>query len=763
MEVMTPTKPEPAQAQDREAAIRTFLIADVRGYTHFTREHGDEAAARVAAKFAEVSTEAVEAFHGELIETRGDEILAVFDSPRRALRAAVELQDAFAHELALDPSLPLRVGIGLAAGEAVPVGDGFRGNALNIASRLCGRAEAGVVLATEELVGLAGTIDGLVYEAFAPLELKGVDGAVRPLKVASARPGLPPSLPEPPGGPLPDLPPELDPASAISGREHDLRVLRWYWRRARHGHGRAVFISGDSGAGKTRLAAELARVARAESAAIVYAACAGPADQAIAQVQEAVAGSGPTLLVADDLDQAGGTLLDTVRAAVASLAGRPFLLVGTLRTDDSPLVASLLSRADHGGRGPNPARPPARRRWRRRARPPAASRSPDEALAGGGRRGLRRRRRVDRRRHGAPRRRRDPGRRRDAQRADPGRCDPGQRRPRANVERGRSAAAVRREAERALESVVRAEGAAAVIPLAGDQERHRRLLQLALVDHYGYARSVAVAARTLDPYHIGVALGVAQSAVAAYSTLERSLPGLRTPSEADFLAAQELRELAVPAALPPPPAQPPPPSPPPPPPQGAPPPPAESPPPPQHSPPPPASPSPTLPPSPATRLGSVVSAFSGAVALPSLIARVGRGELDADDAAATLSRAVVELAEARAQLALAKPPSRLHSRAALLEPWLDASLDDVLAVQTWLAVVQAGGDGEPYLAEHRAAARRARPRRSRVQEGARARPERGLTSQRSVRAAAGSATRIAAKISAQPVRPTTPSRSPSRT
>ena len=36
MEVMTSTKPEPAQAQDREAAIRTFLIADVRGYTHFT-------------------------------------------------------------------------------------------------------------------------------------------------------------------------------------------------------------------------------------------------------------------------------------------------------------------------------------------------------------------------------------------------------------------------------------------------------------------------------------------------------------------------------------------------------------------------------------------------------------------------------------------------------------------------------------------------------------------------------------------------------
>ena len=34
------------------AHIRTFLIADVRGYTVFTQERGDEAAAALAGKFA---------------------------------------------------------------------------------------------------------------------------------------------------------------------------------------------------------------------------------------------------------------------------------------------------------------------------------------------------------------------------------------------------------------------------------------------------------------------------------------------------------------------------------------------------------------------------------------------------------------------------------------------------------------------------------------------------------------------------------------
>jgi class 3 adenylate cyclase len=46
------------------AEIRTFLIADVRGYPLFTQERGDEAAAKLAAKFASLAREAVEARGG---------------------------------------------------------------------------------------------------------------------------------------------------------------------------------------------------------------------------------------------------------------------------------------------------------------------------------------------------------------------------------------------------------------------------------------------------------------------------------------------------------------------------------------------------------------------------------------------------------------------------------------------------------------------------------------------------------------------------
>src|SRR4029450_436669 len=111
----------------------TFLIADVRGYTAFTRQRGDAEAARLAKRFADVARDAVEARSGRVIELRGDEVLAVFKSPDQAVRAAVELQAACEEEVAADPTLPLLVGVGIDVGEAVPVEDGFRGAALNTA------------------------------------------------------------------------------------------------------------------------------------------------------------------------------------------------------------------------------------------------------------------------------------------------------------------------------------------------------------------------------------------------------------------------------------------------------------------------------------------------------------------------------------------------------------------------------------------------------------------------------------------------------
>jgi class 3 adenylate cyclase len=171
---------------DGPSGVRTFLIADVRGYSRFTEEYGDEAAARLAAKFADVVAEEVEAHGGRVVEIRGDEALAVFTSARQAIRAGVDLQGQFDEETEADSNLPLRVGIGIDSGEAIALEDGsFRGAALNVAARLCGRAHGGDVLLSEGTSRLAGRLAGLQYIDRGRVHLKNIPDPIHIFKVYS--------------------------------------------------------------------------------------------------------------------------------------------------------------------------------------------------------------------------------------------------------------------------------------------------------------------------------------------------------------------------------------------------------------------------------------------------------------------------------------------------------------------------------------------------------------------------------------------------
>ena len=168
------------------SGVHTFLIADVRGYSRYTEEFGDEAAAELAATFAKLVGDGVEAHDGRVVELRGDEALAVFDSARQALRAAVELQAQFNEPEDLGIELPLKVGIGIDSGEAVQLEDGsFRGAALNVAARLCGRAHGGEVLLSEGTARLAGRVAGLHYTDRGRVRLKNIPEPIHLFQVYS--------------------------------------------------------------------------------------------------------------------------------------------------------------------------------------------------------------------------------------------------------------------------------------------------------------------------------------------------------------------------------------------------------------------------------------------------------------------------------------------------------------------------------------------------------------------------------------------------
>ena len=137
------------EAEARPAGrVQAFLIADIRGYSTFTAQRGAAAAAHLATTFTDLSRDAIMARGGQVLGLRGDEVLAAFDSPGQAVRAALDIQFACAEATAAEPEFPLGVGAGMDFGEAVAVDDGYHGAAINMAARLCSQAAAGQVLVT---------------------------------------------------------------------------------------------------------------------------------------------------------------------------------------------------------------------------------------------------------------------------------------------------------------------------------------------------------------------------------------------------------------------------------------------------------------------------------------------------------------------------------------------------------------------------------------------------------------------------------------
>jgi hypothetical protein len=109
----------------------------------------------------------------------------VFTSARQAIRAAVDLQARFGEETE-SAAIPLRVGIGVDSGEAVQLPDGsFRGAALNVAARLCGRAHGGEVILSEATSRLAGRLEGLRYSDRGRVHLKNIPEPVHIVQVYS--------------------------------------------------------------------------------------------------------------------------------------------------------------------------------------------------------------------------------------------------------------------------------------------------------------------------------------------------------------------------------------------------------------------------------------------------------------------------------------------------------------------------------------------------------------------------------------------------
>jgi pimeloyl-ACP methyl ester carboxylesterase/DNA-binding winged helix-turn-helix (wHTH) protein len=163
-ELMTGTPPDDSTG---ERILATVLLVDLVDSTGAAQALGDAAWTARLDRFHVAARAEVERQRGALVNTTGDGVIATFDGPGRAVRAAAAIRDAVA-------ALGLSARAGLHTAEIQCRGTDIAGIGVHIAGRVAALAEPGEVWVSRTVTDLvAGT--GLRFEPRGEHALKGID------------------------------------------------------------------------------------------------------------------------------------------------------------------------------------------------------------------------------------------------------------------------------------------------------------------------------------------------------------------------------------------------------------------------------------------------------------------------------------------------------------------------------------------------------------------------------------------------------------
>jgi class 3 adenylate cyclase len=173
---------EAEEGRQQEGTV-TILFTDIESSTTLTQRLGDAKAHEFLRTHNAIVRDALKAHGGTEIKHTGDGIMASFPSASRAIECAVDIQKAVASHLEQRPEPPLRVRIGLNAGEPVVEEKDLFGIAVQLAARICAQARPGQILASNVVQELAAG-KGFVFLDHGKVALKGFEKPARLHEVA---------------------------------------------------------------------------------------------------------------------------------------------------------------------------------------------------------------------------------------------------------------------------------------------------------------------------------------------------------------------------------------------------------------------------------------------------------------------------------------------------------------------------------------------------------------------------------------------------
>ena len=154
-----------------DPALRAIMFTDIVGSTEMTARLGDVAALELVRAHDALVRRSLEAFGGREVKHTGDGMMASFAGVADAVRAAADIQRRFARFNAA-ASEPVRVRVGVHAGEPVEDSRDLFGATVQMAARLCGEAGADEIVVSDFVRELCAE-DALDFTALGARRLKG--------------------------------------------------------------------------------------------------------------------------------------------------------------------------------------------------------------------------------------------------------------------------------------------------------------------------------------------------------------------------------------------------------------------------------------------------------------------------------------------------------------------------------------------------------------------------------------------------------------
>jgi class 3 adenylate cyclase len=153
-------------------ATVTIAFSDIRGFTEYTDQFGDEAAYRVLQQHNSVVRNQIDLFGGHVVKTQGDSFMIAFPTARSAIQCAVAIQRALT-SAQTEPGTRIALGIGINTGEPIQEGGDFFGGPVNLAARICASAGPGQIFVSETTRYVTGRIEAVEFLDRGLHDLKG--------------------------------------------------------------------------------------------------------------------------------------------------------------------------------------------------------------------------------------------------------------------------------------------------------------------------------------------------------------------------------------------------------------------------------------------------------------------------------------------------------------------------------------------------------------------------------------------------------------